>query len=161
MRIKVEGGKAAQYRIQALQEKFKKRKVPNGMMAERLREIISRTFRNQGNTEPWARLTKPYRDWKAKKVGAATGILVFSGALRQSLEYKGAPKSVSKITDEFAMIGTKVRYAGYHQFGSEHGMIPKRAFYQIGNRDVEELRGIMLKWAVEQVRAGYKSRGGK
>ncbi len=127
-------------------------------MARRVLEMIQRNFRKEGpDGGKWEPLSPRYRKWKESHV-AGMPILTFWGRLRGSMADANSPEGVFDVTDERAKVGTRVPYAGYHQSREKRTKIPRRAFLDLSERDVTELRGVMMKWAVESIRKTYASR---
>lgn len=90
-------------------------------------ETQEKIFRASGAFEgrrAWKPLKPKYRQWKLRKVGSKP-ILTFRGKLRKSLTIKGARGNIHRITEKSMVLGTKVKYAKPHQYGSSRGL-PKR-----------------------------------
>lgn len=80
-------------------------------------------------------LTPGYKKQKKKAVGFVYPILRRSGALERSITEPGDPASISLIINKTTLIlGTKVPYGKYHQFGTKR--LPKRPFILVGAEQV-------------------------
>ena len=101
-------------------------------LGEISRDIFKTTIQNftlkgSGKYPP---LSKRYRDFK-KRVKPKAPILVFSGALRDSVTKKGNKDTILKIGKQFLIQGTKIPYAKYIQEGTKK--MPIRKFLFIDN----------------------------
>ncbi len=66
-------------------------------------------------------LTEKYKKHKLKAVGFVYPILKRTGILEQSIVDAGDTNSINLIlNNRTLLLGTKVPYAGYHQFGTKH-----------------------------------------
>jgi len=96
-------------------------------------DFIGTLFGEEGKpVGGWARLSEPYRAWKAATVGDKP-ILQFSGDLMKSLTWAhGAPgaKGIFQPAADGLVLGTSIPYAGYHQLGAKRtrssGFMPRQ-----------------------------------
>jgi phage gpG-like protein len=152
MKIVMEGGAGAAWRMAELVDNTRNRKGVHTQMRDRAHEIVSRMFKNEGNEAfQWPPLRPRYAKRKARIVGRATQMLVWSGRLRQSLEYPGAPDGVSFADNEKAVVGTLVPYAVYHQSDKPRTVIPRRPFFFYSVKEIEELKGIFFRWVHKNI----------
>ncbi|MGC8843512.1 MAG: hypothetical protein ACP5QS_06200, partial [bacterium] len=64
-----------------------------------------------------------------EKIASIASILIDTGTLMRSVTARDAQGAIRKLTNTELIIGTNIKYAPYHQFGTKH--IPKRPFLQI------------------------------
>lgn len=113
----------AMARLAAMKTRSKDfRKVFNWARRELERENAANFASNGGRSgATWAPLDPGYGSWKASRFPGAP-LLVRSGNLFRSLvNLSGPPNSMGRMSAEF---GTNVRYAKFHENGTEH--MPRR-----------------------------------
>jgi len=133
---------------------------------------IEKTFREQGRPNKWApwknpeklllarmyrhyqgtlkRMKKEQRQELRERVLAKGGqILIDTGRLRASVSGKGGADSVRKLEDTRLEIGTNVKYAPVHQFGSPKKNIPARPFLQFLPEDIKRIVSIFKNYIKE------------
>ena len=76
---------------------------------------LSDEFEQGGLPVPWAPLAE---STIRRKGGSPTQILVDSGVMRNSLTGPGHKGSYFRVGDGWLEIGTRIRYAGFHQEGT-------------------------------------------
>jgi len=137
-------------------------------------QSIDKTFRMQGRPNRWApwkdpkklllgRLYRHYkpgpeREKKRRKTFSPTGeikldisrlILIDTHRLQYSVTGKGGADSVRKLEDTRLEIGTNVKYAPVHQFGSPKKNIPARPFLQFLPEDIKRIVSIFKNYIKE------------
>lgn len=95
-----------------------RRSVLNAI-GDRLLKEINDTFKAQGKrqTPPWPALS-PVTISRRRKGGAGAKALQDTGRLRASF--------VKRIRTKFVFVGSGVKYAPYHEFGTDDRRIPQR-----------------------------------
>lgn len=120
-------------------------------MADTFGQIEARQFSSSGaNSGGWAALSPGYAAWKARHY-PGKGVLVRSGALEASLT--GRPLGVEVITDDRALFGTGVPYAGYHQHGTPK--MPRRRPLEFTGTQRTELTKSGQRALVKLLRAAH------
>ena len=108
--------------INELPEKFKQAtQLALTRSAEKIQADLSTVFKTEGRSHgiDWAPLKEKYLRYKVKK-GFSEKKLHRTTTLAQSFTYK--------IEDYYAIVGTPVKYAVYHEFGTKK--MPPRPFVQ-------------------------------
>ena len=102
-------------------------------IANDFKEIEKKQFNTEGQygSGPWRALKPSYARWKAK-YHPGKKILVLSGLMKESLEDEN-PYTVREISPLQLRIGTKVRYAVYHQKGTSK--MPARPIIKLNQAD--------------------------
>ena len=97
-----------------------------------MRQDVLRHFdEKKGSKSSWPSVSKPYALIKAKKGKDPSNILQFSGRLKQSIS------EFARASEEEASVGTNLRYAFKHQFGS--GNSPQREFLWLSSDANEKI----------------------
>ena len=108
----------------------------------------------------WQRLSERYAKWKQKKFPGKP-ILVRTERLKRSLSLGGsAPDQVAEFQPLYAVFGTLVPYAQYHQRGTSR--MAQRQILQPTQRDIDRIVSRMYRYTERGARdAGLnvKSRG--
>ncbi len=76
----------------------------------------------------WAQLSPRYRVWKQEHYPSRP-LLVREGTMRESVNWHGSglgPGGIFEATPSYAVFGTSVPYAKYHQYGTKN--MPQRSF---------------------------------
>ena len=108
--------------LDSLPERFKQATdLTLARSAEKIQADLSKIFKTEGRSHgiDWKPLQERYLKQKVKK-GFSEKKLHKTTTLAQSFTYK--------VEDLYAIIGTPVQYAVYHEFGTRR--IPKRPFMQ-------------------------------
>jgi phage virion morphogenesis protein len=103
-------------------------------IGETILESVQRNFEEHCGPDliQWTRLSKKYEKWKTEKKGRnASDILILNRVLMGSINPQPEPRQVT--------VGTNVKYAAIHQFGSTNGKTPARPFLGIRNSDWPEI----------------------
>ena len=145
--IKIKGLEKLQSLINELPEKFKQAvKLALARSAEKIQSDLSTLFKTEGRSHgiDWKPLKEKYLRQKVKK-GFSEKKLHRTTTLAQSFTYK--------LEDLYAIIGTPVQYAIYHEFGTRR--IPQRPFMQpvlekfIQENNLQKIFGISFQEVFE------------
>lgn len=119
------------------------------------REIEKRQFQSEGRygSGGWAPLSPTYAEWKAERFPGRT-ILQLTGALMGSLVGKTS-ESVTEIERLSLAIGTRLKYAIWHQKGTPR--MPARSIIRLTEEDKRQWMKILHRFLVDQAKkAGLK-----
>ncbi len=114
-------------------------------LAERFGAAERRQFASEGayGSGGWAPLSDAYGAWKAR-VRPGRPVLEFDGDLRRSLTER--PFGVEVIEPGFAIFGTGVEYAPYHQQGGER--LPRRRPIELPESERREWVRILQRFII-------------
>ena len=116
-------------------------------MGDNLRAAERRQFRSEGGygSGGWSPLSPAYRRWKSAHYPGRP-ILVRSEALLKSLTER--PFGIDEVHPSFAIFGTNVEYAIYHQLGTNR--MPRRPVIDLPESLRRRWVKILQRWLVEQ-----------
>jgi phage gpG-like protein len=105
----------------------------------------------------WQPLNEKYAKWKAQRFPGKP-ILVRTERLKRSLSLGGSePDQVKEFAPMYAVFGTRVPYARYHQRGTRR--MPARPILQPTQRDVDRMVSRLYRFAERGARdAGFQTR---
>ncbi|MGB9876927.1 MAG: phage virion morphogenesis protein [bacterium] len=86
---------------------------------------------------------------KMKEMAGEVSILIDTGTLMRSVTERSAQGAIRRLTNTELIIGTNIKYAPYHQFGTKH--IPKQPFLQILPEDEKAIVQIFSDWLEKEV----------
>lgn len=117
----------------------------------KFRQFESKMFASQGSFSgsPWQPLSPRYAKWKRSQVGRKK-ILVFSGAMRDSLRQKGDDDHVARYDrdDRVVYLGTKSEVASYHEDPGTRADLPRRSPVSTSSDMVHEYSKIVLSFLI-------------
>lgn len=127
-----------------------------------IEQVFYRIELEQFNTEGarggerWAPLTANYGKWKEAHFPGQP-ILVRTGRLRRSLSVLGTGDSIREREAQSLTLGTRVPYAGFHQYGSGRR---RRQPLQITRNDIGKFISRLYRYAERGARdAGFGTQG--
>lgn len=119
------------------------------------REIERKQFQSVGmyGSGGWVPLSPTYAEWKAARFPGRP-ILQLTGALMRSLTGR-TPDSITEIERLALAIGTRLKYAVYHQKGTPR--MPARPIIRLTEEDKRQWTKIFHRFLADQARkAGLK-----
>jgi phage virion morphogenesis protein len=109
-------------------------------LVQQLHFTVDENFEKEGRPRRWRPLSIKYAAWKRRN-RYSPKILEKSGALRRSL--------TEKYTNTEAIVGTNVKYAAVHQFGSTKKNIPARPFMKVTPQDISNFTNIVKQYILD------------
>jgi phage gpG-like protein len=95
-----------------------------------------------GGSKRWEPVSAQYSKYKTKKKKDPRNLLLFTGRLRSSINYR--------IRGRRLYVGSNVRYAAAHQYGTT--FLPARPFIVIQASDRREMAEILREHLAKQLR---------
>ena len=118
-----------QYQFKKLADRGINTRPLMAQLVQQLHFAIDENFEKEGRPQKWRPLQKP-------RIGK---ILQKTGRLRRSL--------TEKYTNTEAIVGTNVKYAPVHQFGSKN--IPARPFMVVTQEDVSRFTNVVKRYILD------------
>ena len=109
-------------------------------LVQQLHFVVDENFEKEGRPRRWRPLSKRYAEQKRRQ-GYSGKILEKSGALRRSI--------TERYTNTEAVVGTNLKYAAVHQFGSRKKNIPARPFLKVTREDVARFTNITKQYILD------------
>ena len=110
-----------------------------------IRELISKSFQNDGLPIRWVELSPSYLASQQKIHSKyPIGILKLTGSMMESFTKLGSMHNIQKISQNMAQYGSKNPIAIYHYTGTKY--MPKRDPIQVPDTFVDELTEKLAKF---------------
>jgi phage virion morphogenesis protein len=132
--------KELQYQFKKLIDRGTNTRPLMQRLAQRLHFIVDENFEKEGRPRRWRPLN-PATIRQRKRKGYTGNILQRTGQLKRSI--------TEKVTNTEAIVGTNLKYAGVHQFGSRKQNIPARPFLKVTKDDIGILTNMVKQYILD------------